>query len=159
MGAGKPRVLGAAAGAGALAALTALIGGCSSTALPSFLAAGQTGPPLAPTVTPSPVPVLGLLTLGRFPATQDGAKALQLCEDWAGLRGQYVAHVTAGDTPLQLEQWFSSATWLPAFTANSPLQVDPSYDGISIAFGLATAGQTAGITQGKRLDAACAAAD
>jgi hypothetical protein len=160
MGAGKLRGLGiAAAGAAALAVLTVFAGGCSSATLPSSLVPGQTAPPLTPTMTPSAVPVLGQLTLGPFPTTKHGEDALQLCEYWAGLRGQYVARVTAGDTAFQLEQWFSSAAWQPAFVANGPLQTDPSYDEISIAFGLATTGQTAAIAQAKGLDAACAAAD
>lgn len=58
-----------------------------------------------------------------------------------------------------MEQWFSSAVWQPAFAANAPLQVNPAYDEIETAFGMATAGQTASIPQAKRRDAACAAAD
>lgn len=160
MGAGKRRVLGiAAAGAAALATLAVLLGGCTSARSSPPAVPSQTALPLTPTVTPSPVPVLGQLTLGPFPATRDGARALQLCEDWAGLRGQYVAHVTAGGTPFQLEQWFSSPVWQPAFAENGPLEVDPRYDEIIIAFDLATSGQTASIAQAKHLDAGCAAAD
>lgn len=140
-------------------ALAALAGGCGHAASSSSLAPGQTPPPLTPTVTPSAVPVLGKLTLGTFPATAGGISALRLCEDWAGLRGQYAARVEAGDSPFQLEQWFSSAAWRLAFNANSPLQVNPSYSEISVAFGVATIGQTASIAAAKRLDAACAAAD
>jgi hypothetical protein len=153
---GKLRVLGIAA---AGAALAALAGGCTRAAPSSSLAPGQTPPPLTPTMTPSAVPVLGRLTFGTFRATQGGANALQLCEDWAGLRGQYVARIEAGATPFQMEQWFSSAAWQPAFHASGPLQVNPGYGEISVAFGMATIGQTAAIAQAKRLDAACAAAD
>jgi hypothetical protein len=160
MGAGKLRVLGiTAAGAAAVAVLATTAGGCGGAAPASSPGPGQTPPPIVPTVTPSAVPVLGKLTFGTFPSTWGGAKALRLCEDWAGLRGQYVARVDAGDTPFQLEQWFSSAAWQPAFAVSGPLQVNPAYSQISVAFGLATVGQTASIAQAKRLDTACAAAD
>jgi hypothetical protein len=158
MGAGKLRGLGVAAGAAALAALA---GGCTGAApsAPPPTASGQTAPPLTPTMTPSAVPVLGQLTFGTFPGTWTGVKALQLCEDWAGLRGQYVTRVTAGDTPFQLEQWFSGPAWQPAFAVSAPLQVIPAYSHISVTFGLATTGDTASIAQARLLDGACAAAD
>lgn len=163
MAAGKLRVLGvAAAWAAALAAPVIATGGCGGAApaaLYASLAPGQIAPPLTPTMTPSAVPVLGQLTLGTFPATLDGGKALQLCEDWAGLRGQYTARVEAGATAFQMEQWFSSTVWNGAFKANGPLQDDPSYGEIVAAFGMATIGQSASITAAKGLDAACAAAD
>ena len=158
----KPRVLGVAARAAALTALTALTvaaAGCAASGPADSLAAAQTPPPLTPTMTPAAVPVLGKLTLGRFPSTLDGGKALQLCEDWAGLRGQYAARVEAGADPFAMEQWFSSAVWQTAFKANSPLQDDPGYGAISVAFGMATIGQSASIAAAKRLDAACTAAD
>ena len=158
MAAGKLRVLGVAAvWAAALTALTAAAAGCASAG--SSPAPGQTPPPLAPTMTPSAVPVLGKLTLGPFPSTLDGGKALLVCEDWAGLRGQYAARVEAGATPFEMEQWFSSAVWQTAFKANSPLQDDPGFGTISAAFGMATIGQSASVAAAKRLDAACAAAD
>jgi hypothetical protein len=157
-GKGKLRVLGAAAAwAAALAALAMTAAGCGSA--PSPPAAGQTPPPLTPTMTPSAVPVLGKLALGTFPSTLDGGKALQLCEDWAGLRGQYAARVEAAATPFEMEQWFSSTVWQTAFKANSPLQDDPGFGTISAAFGMATIGQSASVAAAERLDAACAAAD
>jgi hypothetical protein len=163
MGAGKLRVLGVvAAWTAALAGLATVTGGCGGAApatLYPSLAPGQTAPPLTPTMTPSAVPALGGLTLGPFPSTLDGGKALQLCEDWAVLRGQYAARVEAGATAFQMEQWFSSAAWQAAFKANGPLQLDPDYGGIVVAFGMATIGQSASIAAAKRLDAACAAAD
>jgi hypothetical protein len=110
-------------------------------------------------VTPSAVPVLGPMTYGTFPATKDGKSALTLCEQWAGLRGQYVAHVQAEHTAYQLEQWFSSAVWQAAFSANTPLRVDASYGGISVAFLVATSGDAASILNARMLDRACAAAD
>jgi hypothetical protein len=153
MGAGKLRVLGMVA-----VGVAALAVGCGHASSPAALALGQTPGPATPTVTPSAVPVLGKLSFGTFPATSGGTNALTLCEDWAGLRGQYVARVLT-DTPYQLEQWFSSAAWRPAFAANSPLRVDPGYSDISTAFGLATTGESAGIPSAKLLDKACAAAD
>ncbi|MGH3279627.1 MAG: hypothetical protein ACRDNW_10880 [Trebonia sp.] len=157
MAAGRCRALvRAAAGVAVLAAFT---GGCSRAASLASPVPGQTPPPLTPTMTPAAVPVLGTLTFGVFPETWGGANALKLCEGWAGMRGQYAARVIAGDTPFQMEQWFSSAAWQPAFSANGPLKVNPAYGDISVAFGMATIGQTAGIAEARRLDAACAAAD
>lgn len=146
MGAGKLRVL-AARGIAAIG-VAALVSACGQAA---------SAPPPAPG-QPSSVPVLGKLTLGSFPATGDGTRALTLCEQWAGLRGAYVARVRA-DTPYELEQWFSSTAWRPAFTANSLLRVDPAYGDISTAFGLATTGQAASIASARFLDRACAQAD
>jgi hypothetical protein len=159
MGAGKLRVRAcrgvAAVGVATLAGLAAGCGHASSTAP---LAPGQTLTPATPTMTPSVVPVLGQLTFGTFPSTMDGTRALSLCEDWAELRAQYVARV-GKETPYELEQWFSGPAWRPAFNANSPLRTDPNYGAIDTAFGLATTGGTASITEAKLLDKACAAAD
>jgi hypothetical protein len=157
MAAGKRRVPGGAAvRAMALAALAMTAAGCGSAA--SSPVTGQAPPPLAPAMTPTAVPGLGRLALGTFPATDGGRHALQLCEDWAGLRGQYAARVEAGATPFQMEQWFSSAAWQAPFKANSPLQDNPGYGAISTAFGMATIGQSASVAAARRLDAACAAA-
>ena len=155
VGAGKLRVLGVASALAA--ALAALAGGCSRAAS-SSLAPGQTPTPITPTVTPSAVPVLGQLTFGTFPSTWGGTNALKLCEDWAGLRADYVAHLKS-DTMYQMEQWFSTADWQPAFDADSPLSANPAYGEISLAFGQATTTATAGIDAAKQLDRACAAAD
>jgi hypothetical protein len=159
MWAGKLRVLaGRGVVAVGVAALAALAVGCGHASSTASLARGQTPAPATPTMTPSGVPVLGRLTFGTFPSTLDGTRALSLCEDWAELRAQYVARV-GKETPYQLEQWFSSSAWRPAFSANSPLRTDPSYGQLNTAFGLATTGQSASIAQAKFLDKACAAAD
>ena len=156
MGAGKLRVL---AGRGVIAVgLAALVAGCGQARPTASLAPWQTPPPATPTMTPQAVPVLGKLAFGTFRATGDGTNALSLCEDWAGLRGQYVARVGTG-TPYQLEQWFSSALWRPAFNASRSLRLDPHYGEVSIAFGLATTGAAASVGSAKLLDQACAAAD
>ena len=155
MGAGKLRALGVAAALAA--ALAALAGGCSRAASSSLLP-GQTPTPVAPTMTPTAVPVLGQLRFGTFPSTWGGTNALRLCEDWAGLRAEYVAHLRS-DTKYQLEQWFSSADWQPAFSADSPVSVNPAYGEISLAFGQATTSATASIAAAKQFDQACAAAD
>ena len=156
MGAGKKLCV--LAGRGIVAVgVAALASGCGHASSLS-LAAEQTPGSATPTVTPSSVPVLGKLTFGTFPATADGIRALMVCEQWAGLRGEYVSRVQA-DTPYELEQWFSSAVWRPAFTANSPLRVDPAYGDISTAFGLATSGQSASIASARLLDKACATVD
>jgi hypothetical protein len=170
MGAGKPRiragrgtarVRGIAAGCIAVAGLAALVSGCGNASAASPAATGQASapaPPATPTVTPSTVPVLGKLAFGTFPSTWDGTQALALCEQWSGLRGQYVTHVRT-QTPFQLEQWFSSTAWRPAFIANSPLRTDPAYSDINTAFGLVSTGEAASIANARFLDKACAAAD
>jgi hypothetical protein len=156
MGAGKLRVI---AGCGIFAiGVTALAGAYGHASSSSSLAAGQVPGLARPTVSPSAVPVLGKLFSGAFPATPDGTRALTICEQWSGLRGEYVPHVQA-DTPYQLEQWFSSAVWRPAFTANGPLRIDPAYGDISTAFGLATTAEAASIPNARFLDKACAAVD
>lgn len=157
MGAGKLRVLAGRGGiAVGVAVGAALAAACGPESASLSLAAGQTPGPATPTVTPSSVPVLGKLTFGTFPATEDGIKALTLCEQWSGLRGDYVSRVQT-ETPFELEQWFSSRVWQPAFSADKRLRTDPAYSDISTAFGLATTGQGASISSARLLDAACAA--
>jgi hypothetical protein len=97
------------------------------------------------------------MALGSFPATPNGARARTVCEQWAGLRGQYAAGVRTM-TPFQLEQWFSGPAWHPAFVANRPLKTDPAYSSIDTAFGLVSTGAAASISSARLLDAACAAA-
>jgi hypothetical protein len=156
MGAGKLRVL---AGCGAVAAgVAVLASACASQAPVPAAPAAAVVARAVPAVPATTVPVLGQMTFGRFPGTWDGLKALAVCEQWAGLRGQYVARVQAG-TPFQLEQWFSSTAWRPAFVANSPIKNDPGYSAISTAFGLVSNGDAASIDTARMLDAACAAAD
>ena len=155
MGAGKLRVL---AGRGIVAAAAAVLASACTSASSSPSAPGQATGTVTPTVAPSTVPVLGKLSFGTFPATPDGARALMLCEQWSGLRGEYVSRIQA-DSPYQLEQWFSSAVWQTAFNASRPLVVDPAYSQISTAFGLATTGEAASIASARLLDKACAAAD
>jgi hypothetical protein len=160
MGAGKPRgVIGrAVSGRGLAAAGLAVLAAACSHASSSPAAAAQPTVPATPTVTPSTVPVLGKLTFGTFPSTGDGMRALLLCEQWSGLRGEYVVHLRR-DTRYELEQWFSGADWQTAFTASSPLRDDPAYSNISTAFGLATTAEAASIANAKWLDEGCAAAD
>lgn len=162
---GKLRAFGAASAAASAAALAAattvlaaLAGGCSSTASSFSLASGQTPAPAIPTMTPTPVPALGTLKFGTFPGTWSGTKALELCEDWAELRAAYVAHLMS-DTKYQLERWFSSAVWQPAFSANGSLSSSPAYGEINLAFGQATTSATASIAAARQLDRACEAAD
>src|ERR1700679_515170 len=93
------------AGRGVLAlGVAALATACGSA---SSSGTGMAVGTAVPTVTPTSVPVLGKLSFATFPNTWDGVKALMVCEQWAGLRAQYVANVKV-DTPFQLEQWFSS---------------------------------------------------
>ena len=168
MGAGKPRVLAgrgvfgrgvgrSVAGWGlAAVGLAVLAGACDSGS--SSPAAAQPPAPATPTVTPSTVPVLGKLSFGTFPSTWNGTRALMLCEQWSGLRGEYVPHLRQ-DTPYELEQWFSSTDWRAAFIANSPLRNDPAYSNISTAFGLTSTAGAASVDNAKWLDQGCAAAD
>ena len=167
-GIGRVRA-GAVAAAGlalvALAALLALLAsGCASRSSSSSLAPGQapgsataTATAMA-TVTPQTVPVLGSMSYGTFPASTDGMDALAVCEQWAGLRDDYVGRLRA-DTPYQLEEWFSGPAWRPAFMANKPLKTDPAFSQINAAFGLASTGAAASVSNAKLLDAACASAD
>ena len=90
MRAGKLRGL---AGCGLVAAgVVALASGCSG-ASSSSAAPGAALPPATPSMTPTAVPVLGKLSFGTFPASTDGLKALDMCEQWAQLRAQYVSRV------------------------------------------------------------------
>lgn len=147
-----------ARGAAALG-LAALAAACGSTvSLVADPGPGQSPGRIMPTVTTDPAPALGSMSYGTFPATTDGLNALTVCEQWAGLRAEYVALVRA-DTPYQLEQWFSGPQWRAAFAANSPLKADPAYGAIDTAFELVSTGTTAGIASARLLDAACAAAD
>lgn len=157
MGAAKPRVL---AGRCVAVTVAALAAACShvASAAPPAAGPGQTPGPATPTMTPSSVPVLGPMTLGAFPATKDGTRALVVCEQWAGLRDEYVPRLRA-DTAYQLEQWFSSAVWQTAYSASGSLQADPAYTNISVSFRMATEGDVASIANARMLDRACAAAD
>lgn len=157
MGAGKLRVL---AGRGAAAAVVAvLVTACASPAsTPAVTAAAAAAGRAVPAVTPGSVPALGRMTFGTFPSSWGGTRALIVCEQWAGLRGQYVTRVTT-QTPFQLEQWFSSAAWLPAFVADGAIQDDPAFSSISTAFGLVSTAAAASIGSARYLDKACAAAD
>jgi hypothetical protein len=168
MGAGTLRLLaraGAAAlstcalGTGALG-VALLVSGCATArSSSSSLAPGQSPSGRAtPTVTPQAAPVLGSMSYGTFPPSKDGMDALIVCEQWAVLRDQYVERVRT-DTPYQLEQWFSSPAWLPAFQANSPLKTDPDYSQINTAFGLVSTGAAASVANAELLDKACANAD
>jgi hypothetical protein len=155
----KLRVLAGRGGIAVGAAVgAALVTACGHASSSLSLAAGQAPAPATPTVTPVPVPVLGQLTFGTFPATMDGIRALALCEQWSGLRAQYVYRVQT-DTPFELEQWFSSSAWLPSFVADRPLRTDPAYSKISTAFGLVSNGDAASVGNARLLDGACAAAD
>jgi len=154
-GVSRGRVVCAAIGLAAVAA------GCATASAAAAPASGQSESAgvATPTVTPTAVPALGKMTLGTFPGTEDGTEALALCEQWAGLRADYVTSLRH-DTPFQLEQWFSSdISWLTAFAANRPLKTDPNFMYISTAFGLVSTAAEASISNARLLDQACAAAD
>jgi hypothetical protein len=156
MGAGKLRVFAVRGGVVVLAAAVAaaLAAGCGSVTA-SRPGAGQAELLAAPASAPE----LGMLTLGSFPATTDGNLAQMLCQEWAGLRGDYAAQLRQ-DTPFQLEVWFSSSPpWLVAFNADSLLKSDNSYIEITTSFGLASTAAAASIANARALDKACAAAD
>lgn len=146
-----------ALGVGALG-VALLASGCGSASSSSLLAAMQHPGTASPTVMPEPVPVLGQMHYGKFPATADGIDALTVCEQWAVLRDEYVGRVRA-DTPYQLEQWFSGPAWLPAFQANKPLKTDPAYSQLNTAFTLVSTGAAASVANAELLDKACASAD
>ena len=108
-----------------------------------------------PTMTPTPVPVLGKLTLAHFPSTVSGVAALELCEGWAQLRGQYVTAVRQ-DTAYQRDIWFSGPAWSPLFGEAARLEGRLSYPRLTFAFGQATVPVFASIHDARNLDAACA---
>jgi hypothetical protein len=146
-----------------LAGLAVLVSGCGTAAAApgaagQVAAAGRVQGTATSTVAPSTVPVLGKLSFGTFPSTWDGTRALALCEQWSGLRGQYVTRIRS-QTPYQLEQWFSSAAWRPAFVANTPLRTDPAYSHLDTAFGLVSTAAAASIASARVLDQACGAVD
>jgi hypothetical protein len=151
MRAGKLRVL---AVNGVVAAVVAVLG-CACSGSSSTLGNGQPAP-ATPTVTPTAVPVLGDMKLATFPQTWDGMRALQVCEQWAQLRGAYVTRVKQDNT-LQLQLWFSSDDWLTAFNANSGIKTDSTYMHISTDLGIVTAPRGSSISAAKMLDASCAA--
>jgi hypothetical protein len=151
MRAGKLRVL--AVNGVVAVGVAVLASACSGSS--STLANGEPAP-ATPTVTPTSVPVLGGMKLATFPQTWDGMRALQVCEQWALLRGEYVTRVQKDNT-LQLQLWFSSNDWLTAFNANSALKTDPTYMHISTDLGIVTAPGGSSISAGKMLDASCAA--
>jgi hypothetical protein len=156
MGAGKLRVSAVRGGVVVLAAAAAaaLAAGCGSAAV-TPPGAGQA----ALLAAPASVPELGPLRLGSFPATWDGTKARAICQQWAGLRGEYVTRLHQ-DTPFQLEVWIStSPQWLAAFTADSPLKTDSNYSAIRTSFGVVSTAAAASIGNAKWLDTSCAAAD
>jgi len=135
------------------ASVAVLASACSGSS--STLSNGEPAP-ATPTVTPTAVPVLGGMKLATFPQSWNGLRALQVCEQWAMLRGEYVNRVRK-DTTLQLQLWFSSDAWLTAFNANSALKVDPTYMHISTDLGIVTAPGGSSISAARMLDASCAA--
>ena len=145
----------------ALLALAALLAsGCvSMSSQSSSLAPGQTPSSwVTATVSARAVPELGSMSYGTFPATTDGTSALSVCERWAELRAGYVGQLRT-DTPYQLERWFSSPTWLPAFQADNPLRTDPDFSQINTAFTLVSTAAAASAGNARLLDDACAGAD
>jgi len=145
----------------ALLALAALLAsGCvSMSSQSSSLAPGQTPSSwVTATVSAQAAPALGSMSYGKFPATTDGTSALNVCEHWAQLRDEYVGQLRA-DTLYQLEAWFSSPVWLPAFESDSPLRTDPDYSQINTAFTLVSTAAAASLGNARLLDNACASAD
>ena len=123
-----------------------LVSGCVSV---------STAPNATPTMSPTPVPVLGKLTLAHFPSNYNGEQALWLCEGWAGLRGQYVTEVKK-DTPYQLDVWFSGSAWTPLFGIANSLENNRAYPRLTLAFGQATDPMFASVANGRSLDHSCA---
>jgi hypothetical protein len=139
--------------------IAALVSACAHGVSAMAMAVAATPTPAAtPTLTPTSAPGLGAMTLGTFPSTTDGTRALMLCEQWAGLRGQYAGRLRA-DSRYELEQWFSGDDWLPSFSDDSPLRNDPEYVHVSVGFGLVSTAQAASVANARFLDQSCAAAD
>jgi hypothetical protein len=123
--------------------------------LASGCVSATSGPNATPTMTPTPVPVLGKLTLAHFPSDYNGEQALWLCEGWAGLRGQYVTEVRK-DTPYQLDLWFSGPAWTPLFGIANSLEHNLAYPRLTLAFGQATDPMFASVPNARSLDDSCA---
>lgn len=124
--------------------------------LASGCASATSSPNATPTMTPTPVPLLGKLTLARFPSTVNGVWALELCEGWAQLRAQYVTAVRK-DTPYQRDVLFSGPAWTPLFDLADRLEHHVAYPALTFAFGQAMVPTFASIADARNLDAACAA--
>jgi predicted small lipoprotein YifL len=140
----------------------------AAAAVLSLAACGPSSPapaaaPASPTTpsTPAALPkaaAAGPLKLAAFPSASGGKDARGVCEQWAGLRGEYAGR-TATDSPYQLNQWFSSAAWRKAWSDATALGNDPAYANLETAYGLATLGDAAGPANARLMDSACAKGD
>jgi hypothetical protein len=128
--------------AGSAAQSTAQAGGtarASGQATPSGTAAAGSAAPLK---------------LADFPATKDGDLAREICQAWAGLRGQYYSRVKS-DTASQLSQWFSGPDWTTVHADSLQLTADRTYVHLGASLGVATAGNAASVETGQAVDRAC----
>jgi hypothetical protein len=106
-------------------------------------------------MTPPGTPAtLATLVLGQFPETPDGQLAKAICEQWSGLRQQYVDNAAA-DSPYQMNQWFSSSAWLKVQNDANTLNGDPAYSNLQTALGVGLVGDEAGTASAAAIDKAC----
>jgi hypothetical protein len=109
-------------------------------------------------IAPGTAPNLAPLALGSFPHTTDGKIAKQICEQWQGLRQEYVYRLTI-DTPYQLNGWFSSSAWSKENNLANELDGDPAYSNLQGSLGVATIGDDASDANAALVDKACEKAD
>lgn len=138
----------------AVTAAVAVLAGCGSSASSSSAAAAPSSGPAAPGTAPNLAP----LTLGHFPGTADGKLAKGICEQWQGLRQEYVYRLTI-DSPYQMNQWFSSSAWAKEYALANELDGAPAYSNLQGALGVATVGDDAGDAVAAEVDKACEKAD
>jgi hypothetical protein len=129
----------------------AVLAGCSSAASSSSAAAANPAPAAtAKTLAP--------LVLGHFPDTTDGKLAREVCEQWQGLRQEYVYRLTI-DSPNQMNGWFSSSAWSKEYAESNELGNDPAYTQLEASLGVATVGEDASDANAGLVDKACEKAD
>ena len=114
--------------------------------------------PTAPPIAPGTAANLAPLTLGPFPDTADGEIAKRICEQWQGLRQEYVYRLTI-DNSYQMNGWFSSSAWSKVQNDGMALGDDPAYSNLETALGVAITGEMASTANAAAVDKACAAAD
>jgi hypothetical protein len=110
----------------------------------------------APAQTSTAIPALAPLTVGTFPHTTDGRLAKVICDQWAGLRTQYVSAVV-NESPYQLNQWFSGPAWAKVQSGFLEIGDDPVYTKLSVAFSGVTVGDMADDSAAQQADEACEA--
>jgi hypothetical protein len=124
----------------------------TATAQSTGSSAGQSAPSGTAAATSSGAP----LKLARFPATEDGDLARNICQTWSSLRGEYYSRIKA-DTASQLSQWFTGPDWTTVHADALQLEADTAYIQLGAAVNQAVAGSVASAKTGQAVDRACTA--